>query len=369
MSEGQIRVGSIATAVVAAVIAPFYLTTFWLQLGVLSFAAAVGALGLSLLSGRAGMPSFGHAFFLAAGAFSYTLLAQEEQPFAPDIVSLSWPPLFALIGAGVVAAVLGLLLSPIAGRVRGIYLAIATISLVFIGQHVLDNWTALSGGYSGRAVPPMELFGFELLDASGVVVLGVPFGRLEWLWYFTLFFLAAALWALGHLLRGSVGRAFAMMKTNDQAAEVLGINVRFYRSLAFVISSGLAGISGGLLALGFQQIVPASFSFQMSIDFFVMVVIGGMTSLRGAVIGAAIVTALPQILDRFSGDLPFVTDPGTSGLQAADLAAIAYGVALVLALALQQRRGRAVAKQAPASEVSAELKQRTRDPESSALTP
>lgn len=151
---------------------PFYLDAFWLRIGLFSMAAAIGAVGLGLLSGTAGQLSLGHAFFLAVGAYGYVWLAGEPGP--------GLPPAVATVLAVLLAGAAGGLFSPVAGRVKGIYLGVATLALVFLGHHVLLTADSVTGGFNGRSVPPLELGGFTFAESDpGLTVLGVPFGAEE----------------------------------------------------------------------------------------------------------------------------------------------------------------------------------------------
>src|SRR5687768_4721742 len=144
-------------------------------------AAMIAAIGLSLLVGIAGQLSLGHAFFVAIGAYGYAYLTTRI------------PPLLALLAAVALAGLAGAAFSPIAGRVRGIYLGLASLGLVFLGQHILQNATAITGGYNGRDVAPFTLFGFSFTATDpDLVVFGVPYAGLERLWYLGLALLVPA---------------------------------------------------------------------------------------------------------------------------------------------------------------------------------
>ena len=140
------RLLAAGAAVVLAAL-PLYLESFWLQTGLFAMAAIVAAIGLTLLVGIAGQLSLGHAFFVAIGAYGYAYLAGQETAGTDGPSGLGLPPLVALVGAVALAGLAGALFSPISGRVRGIYLGLASLGLVFLGQHILQNATAITGGY------------------------------------------------------------------------------------------------------------------------------------------------------------------------------------------------------------------------------
>ena len=317
-------------AAVLAVAAPLSLTSFWLQTGLFAMAAAIGAIGLTLLVGVTGQLSLGHAFFVAVGAFGYAFLAGSDDG---KVGGLGLAPPLAAAGAVALAGAAGALFSPIAGRLRGIYLGLASLGLVFLGQHIMHNATAVTGGFNGRDVAPFELFGFSFTGANpDLVLFHVPFGALERLWYLGLALVVLAYWYARNLLSGRPGRALVGVRDSEVAAAVMGVDVRRYKAAAFTVSSAYAGLAGVLLALVFGRIVPDSFGFVLSIDFLAMIIIGGLGSLAGSVAGAVLVTALPLLLSHYSDVIPFLATPGESGVGAAEAARLLYGAAVIAVL-------------------------------------
>ncbi|MBC2905497.1 branched-chain amino acid ABC transporter permease [Streptomyces cupreus] len=306
---------------------PFYLDAFWLRIGLFSMAAAVGAVGLGLLSGTAGQLSLGHAFFLAVGAYGYVWLAGEPGP--------GLPPAVAVVLAVLLAGAAGGLFSPVAGRVRGIYLGVATLALVFLGHHVLLTADSITGGFNGRSVPPLELGGFTFTASDPeLTLLGVPFGAEERLWYLSLALFALTWFTARGLRRGRPGRALVALRDSETAAAVMGVHVARYRSAAFVVSSMYAGLAGVMLALAFRRVVPDYFSLALSVDYLAMIVIGGLGSVAGATAGAVFVTALPLLMTRYADQLPLVAAPGTTdgAVGPTEAARYLYGAAIVLIL-------------------------------------
>jgi branched-chain amino acid transport system permease protein len=321
------------------VVAPFYLDAFWLQLGVFAFAAMVAALGLNLLVGETGQLSLAHSFFVAVGAYGYTFFASESREVGVS-TQAGWglPPLVAVVLAVLTAGVAGLLFSPIAARLRGIYLGVASLGLVFLGQHVLFNAEALTGGFNGRDVPPLTVFGFTFDDVAGETlhVLGVPFTRVEKLWYVGLVVVVAC-WLFARNLRASrAGRALHAVRDGEIAAAVMGVNVTRTKGSAFLVSSMLAGLGGVLLALAFRHIVPETFGVLLAVEYLAMIVIGGIGSPNGTLAGALFVSALPVVLQRYSETLPFLSDsPTGGGITAGTAARYCYGAAIVLVLLVE----------------------------------
>jgi branched-chain amino acid transport system permease protein len=316
---------------------PQYAEGFWLQTGLFTMSAAIGAIGLTLLVGVTGQLSLAHAFFIGIGAYGYCFLAGPgKEPGTPlsAPAGLGWPPLLAAVGAVLLAGLAGAAFSPIAARLKGIYLGLASIGLVFIGQHIMQNATGITGGFNGRDATPFSLFGFHFAadHPSNFSVFGVPYGQLERLWYLGLLLVAASAWYARNVLRNRPGRALEAIRDSEVAAAVMGVNVPVYRGAAFMLSSMYAGLAGVFLALAFGRIVPDSFDFLYSIDFLVMIVLGGLGSIGGAVAGALLVSALPQILNHYAGSLPLVVAPGEEGLQPSDAARFLYGAAVVAVL-------------------------------------
>jgi len=316
---------------VVALVAPFFLEAFWLQTGLFAMAAVIGAIGLTILTGTTGQLSLAHAFFAAVGAYGYCFFAGTEGLGLSSATGLGLPPLIALVLAVALSGVAGALYSPISGRLRGIYLGIASIGLVFIGQHILFNATDLTGGFNGRDAQPFSLAGFAFTDDSPeLTVAGVPFEELERLWYLGLALVALAFYYGRHLVEGRPGRALETVRDSEVAAAVMGVDVSRYKAAAFTISSMYAGLSGVLLALIFNRIVPESFGLNLSVEFLAMIVIGGLGSIRGAVLGGIFVSMLPKLFDKYSDALPLLAQPGAGGgVEPAQAARFAFGAAVV----------------------------------------
>jgi branched-chain amino acid transport system permease protein len=318
----------VASVFLALAALPLYLDAQMLKIGSWSMAAAVGAIGLTLLVGTAGQLSLAHAFFAAVGAYGYAFLAAPED-------GAGWPPALAALGGIALAALAGLLFSPVAARVRGLYLGVASLGLVFIGQHLLKNLTAVTGGVNGRSVTPFEVFGFQLTGSEPAFsVLGVPFGGQERMWYLALFSLGVAI-LLNGIIRRRPGRAFTMVRDNPAAASALGINVQHYRASAFVISSAFAGGAGVLTGLAYGYVTPQNFGLMLSINFLAMVLIGGLGSVGGAVLGAIIVTAMPLLLASYAAGSGLLAAGGSGGYDAATVSSIVFGVLVVVLIILE----------------------------------
>lgn len=324
-----------AAALVLLLVLPLYLEAFWLRIGLFAMAAAVGAIGLTILSGAAGQLSLGHAFFVAVGTYGYAYFAGDDQG---HVGGLGLPPLVAAVLATLLAGACGLLFSPVASRLRGIYLGIASLGLVYLGHHLLLNLREVTGGFDGRNVAPFSLGGFTFSNAEGLVVLGVPFGAVESLWYLFLAVTVAAALVARNVLKGRQGRAFRLIRDSEVGAAAMGVAVQRTKAAAFVLSSMYAGVAGVLTALAFQRAVPDYFDLHLSIDFLAMIILGGLGSASGAIVGATFVIALPIVLSRYADALPLVAGPGHDGLEASTAAQFVYG-ALVVVVMLTQPGG------------------------------
>lgn len=319
---------------VLLLVLPLYAPEFWLRTGFAVFGAVVGAIGLNLLVGTTGQLSLAHAFFLAVGAVSYVYVSGEPGGIGiADLSGLGLPPVVGMIVGVLLAGLAGLLFSPLAARLRGIYLGVASLALVFIGVHVLNAWTSVTGGFNGRSAPEFSLFGFTFGNSDPqLFVLGVPFREAERLWYLGLVLALAAYLFARNLLRSRPGRALQTLRDSEVAASVMGVNVQGYKARVFLVSSMYAGLSGVMYALSIGSIAPESFGLEVSILYLAMIVLGGLGSVNGAVLGAVFVSALPLVFQRYADVIPFVGGQGEGGLAAGEAARFLFGAAIILVI-------------------------------------
>jgi branched-chain amino acid transport system permease protein len=319
----------LATGAIAGfgVLLPFMLNGYWLSTAVFVIIAAIGALGLDLLTGRTGQIALGHAFFLGVGAYTGGVIGGKY-----GVTAAVWIP-----AAAIVAGLIGGIVGPTALRLRGLYLAIVTIGLIFIGQQVFVNVSYLSGGPGGEALP-VPTFG-RLNFARGIRIGGLSINR-DGLYYYLAFVLLAAAMAFVHNLgRSRHGRSMYAVRDRELAAAILGVDVARTKVTAFVLSSMLAGVSGALYGSYLGFVVPTQWDLTMSIEFVVMIVVGGMATAWGPLLGALFVIGLPSLLQNVSTSLPFLAT-GTNAhgtLTVSDASAIVYGVVLVVFLLLEPR--------------------------------
>lgn len=270
----------------------------WLQLLGTACIYAIGALGLNILTGLAGQVSLGHAFFMGIGAYTAAWLgAADGTLYGLGLPIWIWLPL-----SGLVAALIGVLVGPTAVRVRGLYLAIVTLGLVFIGEYVFRNWRSLTGGsQAGRTFPPLQLRFWKeetpFIDTTqpGPWLTANGKGFLFVLAVLVIFTLLAK-----NIQRTRVGRAFQAIRDRDVAAEVMGVNEFQYKLLAFGISSFFAGVSGALLASYFGRTIPERWDLLLSVQFIAIILIGGAGTVSGTLMGAAFVIILPRVVQNFT---------------------------------------------------------------------
>ena len=328
-----------AAVAAAAVVLPFMVDAYWLTQLVFMLIVALGALGLDVLTGRTGQISLGHAFFLASGAYVGGYIGGNHHLSA----------LISIPAAGVAAGLLGLVTGPAALRLRGLYLGIITIGLVYIGQYVLQTWTAFSGGPGGRALPDPK-FG-SLHFASGFSLGTHLFDRNACYYYLAFLLLAAAMLYVHNVGGSKVGRDMTAVRDRELAAAVLGVNVARTKVRAFVISSALAGVAGALYGSFLGFVVPQEWGLVLSIQYVIMIVVGGLASLWGPLLGSLAVIGLPALLQKVSSSFTFLSNGNNKGvITPTDASDIAFGLLLIVFLVVEpqgvmglvRRIGRAV---------------------------
>jgi len=279
------RVG-VGVLALVALLAAVAVTDNVLRLLAVGCALAIGAIGLNLVTGYAGQVSLGHAFFVGIGAFTAAVISgdPEARTLGYGVTEiLLWLP-----AAGLVAGLAGLVVAPLATRLRGLYLAIVTLGLVFLGEHVFREAGFITGGFGvGRAGPRATLFGFDLV-APGPLLTADQKRYLLMLVVLTILAVLAR-----NLARSDVGRAFAAVRDRDIAAEVIGVNLTRTKAQAFTVSSFYAGVCGALLYTITPVIEPSSFNLLLSVQFVAMVLIGGVATISGSIMGALFIALLP----------------------------------------------------------------------------
>lgn len=258
-----------------AVLALPWLTPDYLGDISLVFIYSLCGLALMVLAGYTGLVSLGHAAFLGIGAYAHVYLVQD--------LGLPWVVSAAL--ATVITGAAGVLVGLPALRMTGVYLSIATLAFALIIQEALTRWEAVTGGLKGKPVDKAVLF-------------GLPFGGDRAFYFLCLAVLVAGLWLTRNLLRSPTGRAWVAIRDSEIAAQSMGVDLAWYKTLAFAYSAALMGAAGSLFAHKVGYLAPDIFTVLLSVQLLLMVVVGGLGSLHGAFYGAAFVAMLPVLISE-----------------------------------------------------------------------
>jgi branched-chain amino acid transport system permease protein len=264
-------------------IAPFVLSSYLVSQMVFVCIYATVGVGLMILTGFTGQASLGHAAFLAIGAYTAGYLQQHDVPF---------PVYFA--AAGLLTGMIGALVGFPALRLQGIYLVIATISFALIVEEIMARWESVTHGNEGMRVKAIQFFGTSVPRDSPVF------------YFLCLGVLTLTIVGTLNLLRSPTGRAFVAIRDSETAARSMGINVSLYKVKAFAISAAITGLAGCLFAHKMSFISPEMFTLQLSIEFIIVILIGGVFSLHGAVLGAIFVVMIDPFLSFLKDDIPGV---------------------------------------------------------------
>lgn len=293
--------------IIFMIIFPFYAGPYLTYVVNLSAIAVIGAIGINLLTGFTGQISLGHGAFIAIGAYSTAILAEDA----------GFPFWLALPAAGLLTASMGLIVAIPSLRLKGLYLVMTTLAFSFIVQYVIIKWESLTRGSTGMGVPAPTVFGNPIDNDMAFYFLIMPIA-------------AFGLLYARNLIRTKVGRAWVAIRDRDISAEIMGVNLAKYKIMSFFISSLYAGVAGGLYAYYITDISPEHFPLTLSIDYLAMIIIGGMGSILGSVFGAMFVTMLPEgiriLADLFGTAYPLLVD------RFFELKVMAFGLAIILFL-------------------------------------
>jgi branched-chain amino acid transport system permease protein len=302
-----------AVLVAALIVAPYALNPYMLSFVTIILITVVGALGLNILTGYTGLISLGHVGFLVTGAYAYAVLVSKYQMH----------PLIGFLGAGVVPALASLIVGAPSLRLKGLYLAITTLAFSFIINTVILEARTITNGARGIAVQRPEIFGISFESDAAFT-------------YLCLGFAIVTLFATLNIRRSRVGRAFVAIRDNDTAARVMGINLHAYKLLAFVTSAFITGISGALYGIYLSFVSVEGFPFLLSIEALAILIVGGLGSALGAVLGTVLIVLLPEatrmIFSMFSAQMDALFSTG-----AQELKSMLYGLAIILFLRFQPR--------------------------------
>ena len=321
------RWASLCIVLVAVIVFFLFASEDWLTIVNYTLIAAIAALSLNVLSGYTGQISLGIAFFMAIGAYTAALLGGDLPTSSSDPRGLGLSFLIWLPAAGIVTALVGALIGPTALRLKGFYLGIVTLALVFIGHYLFINAGWLTGGPQGRTFPAPAFGNFSFAEQNDFFGLALTSGQEYFLLILPILGLSALF--VGNVMRSRAGRAFQAVRDHEEGAAIMGINLFEAKMGAFILSSFLAGIAGALLASYSRYIVPDYWDLTLSIQFVAAIIVGGLATVWGSILGAAFVFALPLVLNQFSLLPPSSSSHSLSG---GDLNALIYGLLIIVFL-------------------------------------
>ncbi|MEO9231398.1 MAG: branched-chain amino acid ABC transporter permease [Devosia sp.] len=285
--------------------APWLVSDYLLSQATFILIYGVVGLGLMLLCGYTGLFSIGHAAFLGIGAYTEAALAAKGVPIP-----------ISMAAAAILCAVAGVIVGLPAIRVKGIYLAIATLAFCFIVEEIFVRWDSVTGGNVGRSVTPVPTYFSGLESGQQFYLICALVAILS-----TVFVL--------NLLRSPTGRALIALRDSEISAQSMGIPVAFYKSLSFALSAALTGVGGALYAHQIQFLTPDQFGVAQSIDLIMMLMIGGLGSVHGAFLGAIFLISMPPLIGWAKDFLP------SAVAQSAGVQGFVYGAILVICVLLE----------------------------------
>jgi branched-chain amino acid transport system permease protein len=300
----------LAVFLAVLLVVPGFATGYWLDVLNRILIAVIAATGLNILTGFTGQISLGNAAFLAVGAYTTSVLAGRAGLPFPLVIPV----------AGATTAMVGMVFGVPSLRLKGLYLAVATLAAHFVIEFTITHWESVTGGVNGVSIPAARLGPLVLQDDRTLyeLVLAVT---------------AALLYFARNLFRTKVGKAFVAIRDQDISAEVMGVRVFKYKLLSFGISSFYVGVAGSLLAYQARIISPENFPITLAIDQLGMIIIGGMGSILGSIFGAVFITLLPELLRLAVGPLS-ATFPQLTTLFASFKMGV-FGLAIVLFLVFE----------------------------------
>ncbi len=295
------QVWSYLALIAFMLVAPLFLSSYLQSQLTFVFIYAIVGVALMILTGFTGQGSLGHAAFLAIGA--YTAAYMQSKGF------VFWQYFLA---AGALTGIIGALVGFPALRLHGIYLLIATISFGFIVEEILARWESVTHGNEGMRVKTLELFGKPVPRDS------------DYFYYLCLGVLVLVIVGALNLMRSPTGRAFIAIRDSETAAKSMGINLAAYKVKAFAVSAAITGLAGSLYAHKMTFISPEMFTLLLSIEFIMVIIIGGAIGLHGAILGAIFIVMIDPVLTMIKDDLPgilggFASTFGASSATAAKI--------------------------------------------------
>lgn len=286
---------------------PFFTGKYIVFVAAVCGVSIISALGLNILTGYTGLISLGHAAFMGIGAYTAAALANKA----------GFPFLVALPLAGLFAAATGAVVGIPTLRLRGLYLVVTTLAFEFIVEHIIYHWESMTQSDRGISLPSPDLFGFALESY-------------ESFYYVILMLAVATALFTKNLAMSRTGRALVAIRDRDIAAEIIGVHLAKYKILAFVVSSFIAGMAGALYAYLLGLIGPDHFTFNQSVLYIAMIIVGGMGTVMGSIIGAVFMVLLPEVINAISS--PIASAYPILSPRIGAVSVIVYGLVIILFL-------------------------------------
>lgn len=308
-SSPAAKIGLAALAVLLLTL-PWWAGKYLVFIACVSGISIIGALGLAILTGMTGLISLGHAAFMGLGAYTAAILSAKA----------GWPMIACLPAGALMAGLTGAVVGIPTLRLKGLYLVVTTLAFQFITQHVIYHWESLTQSDKGIKLAEPALMGLSL----------GTYDR----FYFVILVLAVVTALLTkNLAMSRTGRALVAIRDRDIAAEIIGIHLAKYKILAFVMSSFVAGLAGGLYAYLLGLIAPDHFTFNQSVLYIAMIIVGGMGTVLGTVLGAVFMVLLPEAINALSG--PLATAYPALAPRIGGISVVVYGLVIILFLILE----------------------------------
>ena len=280
---------------IALIISSFFFSQYWMYLVTTALLTAIAAWGLNIVSGFAGQISLAHGVFIGIGAYTSSVLGGVGSSYIRgyELDMLIWLPL-----SGIIPGLVGLMIAPLAVRLKGLNLGLVTLGLVYIASFIFSNWKSVTGGAGiGRKTAKLKIFGINFNDGFHLGSYHIEKNQFIFFLSLLLFLLAGV--GIKNLMRSKIGRAYAAIRDRDIAAEAIGINLYRFKASAFALSSFYAGVAGALIFLMSGGVDPSQFGLVYSVTFIAVVIIGGAGTVLGPLFGAVFFSLMPGIIKYF----------------------------------------------------------------------
>lgn len=324
------RYGAVLLVVLAVVLPLSTADSFVLSLGITVGYFSIAAIGLNVVNGYAGQINLGQPFFLAIGAFTAV-------GFGVDL-NLPFPVWIVMVA--VVGALAGMLVAPLALRLKGVYQIVLSLGLIFIGQYIFVNWSDLTGGVSGRRAPLNLSIG--PLDFAELQLGGMIYNYQQGLFILVWLFVALCMFVVHLLMKSPSGRAIVALRDAELPARVAGISPVRSMLGVFAVSSAMGAIGGAFYVAQLRFVSPEQFNLAMGLTFVIIVTVGGLATAWGPVVGSLVICSVPVLATRYAEYIPFLkenssTPDGTWGVPVGQFPVVIYGLLLVLILMFEPR--------------------------------